>query len=217
MFKLSIEGTVGLLFEVVLGILDHLHVREPVVVWGLFIVGLLLISDSIIRSKFRKAGKIVGMAIVALAFSLFGVWIFGRQSVDVYSNENAEIEKQRLALEYAPVVTVLYQERQLRVFNSGRTPIGVWAVAYGNAQKKLPDAPRSIAPGFFYYFPSETLEQQMQDSLRSGQEGFTPCRVYITTADSQKHTAKCLLIGKRSNGRISIHTQMLDTVGGWID
>lgn len=54
MIKLSGEATIGLFFEVLVGILDHLHVREPYIIWGLFAAGLFLIGDSIIRGEWAE-------------------------------------------------------------------------------------------------------------------------------------------------------------------
>jgi hypothetical protein len=54
MSRLSFEATLGLVFEVIVGILDHLHVRDPLIIWGLFVVGLLLIIDSIIRGEWAE-------------------------------------------------------------------------------------------------------------------------------------------------------------------
>jgi hypothetical protein len=82
--KISFEGTLGLVLEIALGILDHLHVREPLIVWSLFLFGLFLISDAVIRSDWAARGKsptqrgFLGMVPVIVAFGLFGWWIFGR-------------------------------------------------------------------------------------------------------------------------------------------
>lgn len=90
--RLSIEATIGIGLEIVLGILDHLHVKEPLIVWGLFALGFLLISDSILRSEWasssghkwsRMRRSIYGMSPVIIFFSLFGWWIFGRNKVVV--------------------------------------------------------------------------------------------------------------------------------------
>jgi hypothetical protein len=87
MVKLSGEATIGLFFEVLVGILDHLHVREPFIIWGLFAVGLILIGDSIIRGEWaerivdrkkRTARRIVYGVVAGLCFVLFGFWIFAR-------------------------------------------------------------------------------------------------------------------------------------------
>lgn len=89
--KISLEGTIGLILEVALGILDHLHVQEPFIVWGLFLLGLGLISDAIIRSDWvcnletigaRNKRRALGMVPVLIAFALFGGWIYGRSRVE---------------------------------------------------------------------------------------------------------------------------------------
>jgi hypothetical protein len=73
------------MLEIVLAILDHLHIREPLIVWGLFILGLILISDSILRSDWartptekaaRTKRRTYGMLPVVILFSIFGYYIF---------------------------------------------------------------------------------------------------------------------------------------------
>jgi hypothetical protein len=46
---IPLEGIIGLLMEIAVLILGHLHVREPFAIWGLFILGLALVSDWVIR------------------------------------------------------------------------------------------------------------------------------------------------------------------------
>ena len=48
-FPISIEGTFGLVVEVVLALLEHLHIKEPLIIWGLFIFGLALVVHAVIR------------------------------------------------------------------------------------------------------------------------------------------------------------------------
>jgi len=85
--KISIEATFGLLFEVAVGILDHLHIGERWIIWGLFAFGLVLLSDSVIRSdwvknqslpKTRLKRRILGMLPVVAGAAIFGFLIFGR-------------------------------------------------------------------------------------------------------------------------------------------
>ena len=45
--ELSGEAAVVLLLEIILAIFDRLQVREPVVIWGLFPLGVALILDSV--------------------------------------------------------------------------------------------------------------------------------------------------------------------------
>ena len=55
---------------------------------------------------------------------------------------------------------------------------------------------------------------QFRDSLQVDQEAYTPCHIYITTADSKKYTVNCWLIGKKtSSDQINIHTQTAKNCG----
>jgi hypothetical protein len=92
--KISGEGTLGLALEILLAILDHLHIREPLLIWGLFLVGLILISDSILRSDWaskptEKATRIkrraFGIILVLGAFAIFGFWINSRAETEASS------------------------------------------------------------------------------------------------------------------------------------
>jgi hypothetical protein len=85
--RLSVEATIGLGFEIVLAILEHLHVREPIIIWGLFFVGLLLIGDSIVRGEWaqkivdnrsRKKRRAFYLALTMVCFIAFGWFIFVR-------------------------------------------------------------------------------------------------------------------------------------------
>lgn len=87
MAKLSTEATIGLGLEVLLAILERLHVREPWIIWGLFAVGLLLIGDSIVRGEWadnipdsgRRQKKRIRLGVITIAaFAIFGFWIFAR-------------------------------------------------------------------------------------------------------------------------------------------
>src|SRR5260221_11180443 len=85
--KISIEATFGLLFEVVVGILDHLHIGERWIIWELFAFGLILLSDAVIRSEWvknqnhprtRLKRRILGMIPIVAGAAIFGFLIFGR-------------------------------------------------------------------------------------------------------------------------------------------
>lgn len=87
MGKLSGEATVGLLFEVVVGILERLRVREPYLIWGLFAIGLLLIGDTIIRGEWankiapplpRRKRRMLWGCLAVFVFFCFGFWIHSK-------------------------------------------------------------------------------------------------------------------------------------------
>jgi hypothetical protein len=84
MARFSTEATIGLTAEVGLAILERLHIREPLLIWGLFVGGLLLVFDSIIRGEWaeniadaaRRRKKRTRMSVIAVvAFALFGWWV----------------------------------------------------------------------------------------------------------------------------------------------
>ncbi len=82
-FPISIEGTFGLVVEVVLALLEHLHIKEPLIIWGLFIFGLALVVHAVIRYSGTNRRRFLRMIPVALLFSLFGWWVHYRMRPEV--------------------------------------------------------------------------------------------------------------------------------------
>lgn len=129
--------------------------------------------------------------------------------------ERLRIEREQLALNYAPSVYVLYQNGRVEIHNNGRTNIALWGGTYGAIPAVIEKEPRIIVPGTYYYIFAEEIEKRMLELLENGQAGFTPCHVFIKTQDGKKHTVKSLIVADRKNGAVSIHVQNLETVDGW--
>lgn len=100
MTKLSTEATIGLALECGLAILERLHVREPLIIWGLFVMGLLLIFDSIIRGEWaekiadqsRRRKKRTRMGTIAgVVFIFFGWWIYVRMNGALEANQGVSL------------------------------------------------------------------------------------------------------------------------------
>jgi hypothetical protein len=130
--------------------------------------------------------------------------------------ERLELEKKRLALEYAVSATIIYQDQRLVIINRGRTDLSVWGTVYGDKPVTVDKEPRVIAPNDNYYLFAEQLERQMTESLGDNASGTTPCYVFVTSSDSKKHTINYILLGKKdANGVLTIHTQNLGVTDGW--
>ncbi len=131
--------------------------------------------------------------------------------------ENAErlkIEKEQLALNFVPSAAVIYEEHQIRVYNNGKTNIESWGFQYGKGAAQPSNESRLLVPGTYYYYPTETIEQQMRDHSDNEQLS-VPCYAFIVTQDSKKYTIKCQLIASFATGTLSFRTQTLETVEGW--
>lgn len=82
-FRLPLEGLIGLLLEIGVTILGHLHIGEPLIIWGLFLLGLGLISDWVIRSwapsrperRNIRQRRLVGMLPVTVVAIILAVLI----------------------------------------------------------------------------------------------------------------------------------------------
>jgi hypothetical protein len=84
-FKLSTEAKIGIGFEITLAILDRIKIRDPYVLWGLFLAGFALLADSIIRSEWarqptervsRIRRRMWPMIMATVCFAGFGYFIF---------------------------------------------------------------------------------------------------------------------------------------------
>jgi hypothetical protein len=104
--KISWEGTVGLLLEITVGILDHLHIAEPQIIWGLFALGFVLLSDAVIRSDWaskpadsnvRRRNRTLGMLPVIFGAIIFGLMIYARGKV-----ENGTVTESQTAVKPRP-------------------------------------------------------------------------------------------------------------------
>jgi hypothetical protein len=119
MVKLSTKATFGLLFEVVVGILDHLHVREPLLIWGLFAFGLILLSDSIARGEWadkiddpkkRRTHRIAYGVLTILAALCFGLWVHAHLHPTEVAETKSESRRTTAAM---PSLQSLPQQSQI--------------------------------------------------------------------------------------------------------
>lgn len=55
--KISFEGMAGLLMEIIVIILEQVHVTAAYIIWPLFIFGAYLIGDAIWRGEWKKSMK----------------------------------------------------------------------------------------------------------------------------------------------------------------
>jgi hypothetical protein len=131
--------------------------------------------------------------------------------------ERLKIEREQLALEYVPSVAIIYRDSQVQIFNNGKTNVELWAFSYGIADPQVEKESRLITPGTFYYLFADQIEKQLREVLQDNQEGVTSCRAWIETQDKKRHTIKCSLIGKITNGSMSIHSQTIGAVDGWVN
>jgi hypothetical protein len=94
MSRQSYVGYLGLSLAVVVPFLEHLHVRDPWMVWGLFIVGFTLVSDWVIHldsSATRKIVAVAGMLAGFLAIGLLTHHLWKRTQTTASSPVTAQI------------------------------------------------------------------------------------------------------------------------------
>jgi hypothetical protein len=123
--------------------------------------------------------------------------------------------KPSLDPDFIPSVDVIYQNKQIQVHNRGRTNLYLWGAAYGNADVPIDKEPVMVAPGIYYYFSAEMMENQMLSRLKDGEEGTTPFRAFATNEESKKMTIRANIVGKVSNRTVAIRTQVLPIINGW--
>jgi len=129
--------------------------------------------------------------------------------------ERLRVERELLAIDYTPSINFIYQSPRVLILNNGRTNVELWGASYGAIDTPIEREPRLITPGTHYYIQADQLESQMRARLTEGQQGFTPCRVFVKTQDKKKYTIKGQLLGEVKNGVLSIHTQTIGAVEGW--
>ena len=79
--RMSFEGVVGTVLALIVVILDQAGVKNPWVLWGAFLVAIIVCLDASLRSGWGVGKKISADLIIVLAFMMFGGYLFHRLSV----------------------------------------------------------------------------------------------------------------------------------------
>lgn len=104
--KLSVEAFLGLLIEVVVVILDHLHVRNSFIIWLFFGIGLLLLLDAVIRSDWalekvgreRRNRRVWASVPIVVLGLVIGTWIYNRsKQIESGGEDKKELSSQGTA------------------------------------------------------------------------------------------------------------------------
>lgn len=147
-----------------------------------------------------------------------------QNEIEQIRRQELRIAQEELQLKYAVSVDLIYQDKQLKIFNRGKTNLFLWGTKFDNSSEVIEKQPRLLSPAdgnafglgqSYYYLLGERLEKALIGKFGQNGEGLVPLELFIKNQNGQKHTVKCQLLVKVINGAIQIHPQNVGIVLGW--
>lgn len=215
----AISVSAAFLFSVVLWCLNQFLslrgvvnvVASRIVLGFMWLAGAALILLGAKTLPFLKRRK--GIAVLGSLFWILGVVAFDWWASRPGLTSNAEVLTPNP--DYLPSIMLLYGNKQIQVYNKGRTNLYLWGASYGKVNVPIEREPRMVAPAAYYYFVADNLEDQLRSNLKDGLEGYTSFRAFATTEDSKKYTIRGIIVAKVLSGNVNIRTQTLPLIDGW--
>jgi hypothetical protein len=123
-----------------------------------------------------------------------------------------QINKQLLELNQLLSIQVLHVNHELRIYNKSRG-VNVWfwgsQITQIENSKSVESSPRLIAPEFYYYLPTKSLENAISNKLQISSEATFNMELFMTNDLKQEFAASLILFVQKSEQDIKIHTQIL--------
>lgn len=110
---------------------------------------------------------------------------------------------------------LIYGSKRIEIHNGGSQNIWLWGFAYGDGPVSTEKESTLIAPGTFYFLPTDDLESKLLATLKNGGGTFLSCRVFVIVYISEKKTIRCSLGVSKNSGALTINTRIIDIVDGW--
>ena len=135
--------------------------------------------------------------------------------------EQLQTAKEQLELEYMVSVDLVYQDKQLKIFNRGKTNLFLWGTRFNDFPRDIEKEPRLISPspqgpfgiGESYYFLSgDSLERTLLGKFGDNGGGFVPMELFITDQRKKKHIIRFTLLVRVVNRTIQISPQNIGVV-----
>lgn len=115
-----------------------------------------------------------------------------------------------------PSVAFLYRDKQIQIHNLSDAELYLWGTKLGTSPAKMEDEPRVVSPQPFFYHIygfDELAFRQMPE----GSESRTIYYLFVEDRLKQKFTLRCLLWARVKDRQLSVETQNLGTVEGWVN
>lgn len=125
------------------------------------------------------------------------------------NREQLKVAQEQFTLNYLPSVDILYENKQIKIYNRGKTNLSFWGTKLGNGPKTIEKEPRIISPNpnTFYYLLFDHVEKEVVQKFGPSGETRVPFEVFIEDAKQQKYSVKSILWIVVVDGQIKIHTQ----------
>ena len=145
----------------------------------------------------------------------------GKSSEVSILKDQLQAAREQLDLEYAVTVDMVYQDKQLKIYNRGKTSLFLWGTQLDDSPRSIGDEPRVISPSTpgpfglndtYYFLYADSLEKVLLDKLGKNGETLVPFRLFVSDQRKKKHIINFKLLVKVTDGVLQISPQNLGTV-----
>lgn len=112
-------------------------------------------------------------------------------------------------------VAFLYRDKQIQIHNLTKSEIYIWGTKLGDSPSAIEAEPRVLSPQPYFYF-IEGFEEVALKQMSEGSESRTVYYVFVKDKQDKPFTLKCLLWATLKDHTLTVRTQNLGVVDGWL-
>jgi hypothetical protein len=112
-------------------------------------------------------------------------------------------------------VAFLYRDKQIQIHNLTGKEFFLWGSKLGGGPIRMEQEPRVVSPEPFFYF-IYGFEELALGQMSEGTESRTVYYLFVEDQRRQKYTLRCLLWARKKDRQLTVETQNLGTVEGWV-
>jgi hypothetical protein len=145
------------------------------------------------RSRLRKPtiiGTAIGSAVVLLA-----IYVYIKPGVDA---------------------VLVSEPGRLTLYNRSAQDLQLWGDKFDGIETTMEATPRRIPRDGYYYLLIDRLQAYAETVIGKDGDRLEPFELYISSANGDHYTVRCILLLKTQSGNFSVHAQNLGIdKGGW--
>ena len=162
---------------------------------GFCLIMLITILGTILPSK-KKIYKIF-----IILMGLTACVLFARQEYRAF-----EIRRQELEYKYAISLDVIYYNKRLEIYNSGKTNLFFYGSQFNGWPREMGE-PFIISPEMPYYHLTDLFENELVRIFGRNWRGSRTFTVFIKDTIQREHTAKFVFRITITDGQVTIGVQ----------
>jgi hypothetical protein len=161
--------------------------------WPFFVMAGVAFAGHLQRSRLRKPtiiGTAIGSAVVLLA-----IYVCIKPGVDA---------------------VLVSEPGRLTLYNRSAQDLQLWGDKFDGIETTMEATPRRIPRDGYYYLLIDRLQAYAETVIGKDGDRLEPFELYISSANGDHYTFRCILLLKTQSGNFSVHAQNLGIdKGGW--